>query len=330
VAVGGAGAEQDRMRKVGFLISLREDDPDGQTRASVLRKGLADIGWTEDRNIHIDYRWIGGDAVHARAYAGELVGLTPDVIVANSTLSLKAVQKETSSIPIVFVFVADPVGQGFVASLAHPGGNTTGFTGFEFAMGGKWLELLKEIAPDVRRIAFIFNPQAGLPYAEQFVETLAQEAPARGVELIASLVRDPAEIDRAIVRVASESKSGLIVNPDAFILASRGLIISLAARYHLPAIYPFKYCAVDGGLLSYGVETNDLFRRAAIYVDKILKGAKPADLPVQNPTKFEFIINLKTGRSLGRYQNLRQSALARRRDHRIVCCFAAVHESGVA
>ena len=294
-----ARAQQgERMRKVGVLMFNREDDPDGQTRGSILRKGLAELGWTEGRNIHIDYRWIDGDAVRARAYAGELVGLTPDVIVANSTLSLDAVQKETSSIPIVFVNVGDPVGQGFVSSLAHPGGNTTGFTGFEFAIGGKWLELLKEIAPDVRRTAFIFNPQAG-PFAEKFVETLAQEAPARGVELIVSPVRDPAEIDRAIVRVASESKSGLIVNPDAFTLASRGLIISLAARYHLPAIYAFKYCAVDGGLLSYGFEPNDLFRRATIYIDRILKGAKPADLPVQNPTKFEFIINLKTAKSLG-------------------------------
>jgi putative ABC transport system substrate-binding protein len=179
-----ARAQQgERMRKVGVLMYNREDDPDQQTRASTLRKGLAELGWTEGRNIHIDYRWIGGDAVHARAYAGELVGLTPDVIVANSTLSLKAIQKETSSIPIVFVVVADPVGQGFVSSLAHPGGNTTGFTGFEFAIGGKWLELLKEIAPDVRRTAFIFNPQAG-PFAEKLVETLAQEeaAPARGAD----------------------------------------------------------------------------------------------------------------------------------------------------
>jgi putative ABC transport system substrate-binding protein len=292
-----ARAQQpERMRKVGVLMAYHEDDSDAQTRASILRKGLEELGWTEGRNIHIDYRWIGGDAVRARAYAGELVGLTPDVI--DSTSSLKAVQKETSSIPIVFVVVADPVGQGFVSSLAHPGGNTTGFTGFEFAIGGKWLELLMEIAPDVRRSAFIFNPQAGLPFAEKIVETLAQEAAARGVELIVSPVRDPAEIDRAIVRVASESKSALIVNPDAFTGANRGRIISLAARYHLPAVYPFKYFAVDGGLLSYGLDTNDLFRRAAIYVDRILKGAKPADLPVQNPTKFEFIINLKTANSL--------------------------------
>jgi putative tryptophan/tyrosine transport system substrate-binding protein len=260
---------------------------------------LAELGWTEGRNIHLDFRWSGGDAARANAYAAELVSLMPDVIIANSTLCLKAVRNETSTIPIVFVVVGDPVGAGFVSSLAHPGGNVTGFTAFEFEIGSKWLEIATAIAPDVRRIAFIFNPEAGLPYAEKFSQSIAGAAPARRIELIVSPVRNVAEVDHAIARVGSNSDSGLIVNPDAFTIANRGLIISLAARYRLPAIYAYKYFAVDGGLLSYGHETNDLFERATIYVDKIFKGAKPADLPVQNPTKFELVINQKTAKALG-------------------------------
>jgi putative tryptophan/tyrosine transport system substrate-binding protein len=295
-----ARAQQtERMRRVGVLMSPREDDLEAQTRASLLRNGLGELGWTEGRNIHIDYRWAGGDAARARAYAAELVRLTPDVIIANSTLCLKAVRDETSTIPTVFLVVGDPVGQGFVSSLAHPGGNITGFTAFEFEIGGKWLELMKEITPDVRRIVFMFNPEAGLPYAEKFAQSIAAAAPARGVELVVSPIRDAAEIERAIVGAASEMNSGVIVNPDAFTVANRGPIISLMARYRLPAIYAYKYYAVDGGLLAYGHTYDDLFRRATVYVDRILKGAKPADLPVQNPTKFELIINQKTAKALG-------------------------------
>ncbi len=295
-----AGAQQsERMRRVGVLMSPREDDPEAPVRVSTLTKGLGELGWSEGRNIHIDFRWSGGDAARARAYAAELVSLTPDVIIANSTLCLKAVRDQTSIIPIVFVVVGDPVGQGFVSSLAHPGGNITGFSAFEFDIGGKWLEVAKTIAPDLRRIAFIFNPEAGLPYAEKFVQSIAGAAATRGVELIVSPVRDAAEVERVIVRVGSDSNSGLIVNPDAFTTANRGLIISLAARYHLPAIYAYRFYAVDGGLLSYGHEINDLYRRATTYVDRIFKGAKPADLPVQNPTKFELIINQGTAQALG-------------------------------
>jgi putative tryptophan/tyrosine transport system substrate-binding protein len=295
-----ARAQQpERMRRVGVLMSPREDDLEAQRRASILRNGLGELGWTDGRNIHIDYRWAAGDAARARAYAAELVRLTPDLIIANSTLCLKAVRDETSTIPTVFLVVGDPVGQGFVSSLAHPGGNITGFTAFEFEIGGKWLELMKEIAPDVRRIVFMFNPEAGLPYAEKFAQSIAAAAPARGVELAVSPIRDAAEIERAIVGAASEMNSGVIVNPDAFTVANRGPIISLMARYRLPAIYAYKYYAVDGGLLAYGHTYDDLFRRAAVYVDRILKGAKPADLPVQNPTKFELIINQKTAKALG-------------------------------
>jgi ABC-type uncharacterized transport system substrate-binding protein len=306
--LGGAAAawplaaraqQSERMRRVGVLMSPREDDLEAETRASTLRKGLAELGWTEGRNIHIDFRWSGGDAARADAFAEELVRLMPDMIIANSTLCLKAVRNETSAIPIVFVVVGDPVGQGFVSNLAHPGGNITGFTAFEFEIGSKWLEIAKTIVPDVRRIAFMFNPEAGLPYAEKFEQSIAGAASARGVELVVSPVRDGAEVDHAIARVASDSGSGLIVNPDAFTTANRGLIISLASQHRLPAIYAYRYFAVDGGLLSYGHETNDLFKRATIYVDRIFKGAKPADLPVQNPTKFELVINQKTAKALG-------------------------------
>jgi putative tryptophan/tyrosine transport system substrate-binding protein len=263
----------------------------------LLRQGLSELGWTEGRNIHIDYRWVGGDAARAEANAAELVSQKPDVIVANSTLVLAAVRNVTSTVPIVFVVVGDPIGQGFVSSLAHPGGNITGFTSFEFAIGVKWLELIKEIAPELGHIGFIFNPEAG-PFAEKFVQSIEPLAHSLGVRLIVTPTRDAREVDRAFVAVSGEPKGGLIVSPDAFTTANRGLIISLAARLRLPAIYPYRFYAADGGLLSYGPDFNEPWRRAPSYVDKILKGANPGDLPIQQPTKFELIINLKTAKSL--------------------------------
>ena len=297
--VAARAQQPEPMRRIGVLMSPREDDPEGQVRASIIRKGLVELGWTEGRTVQVDFRWAGGDTVRASGYAAELVRLKPDVIIANSTLCLRAVRDETRTIPIVFVVVGDPVGQGFVSNLAHPDGNITGFTAFEFEIGGKWLEMIKTIAPDVRRVAFIFNPEAGLPYAEKFVQSIRETAPAHGIELLVSPVRNAAEVDRAIVQVGSDSNGGLIVNPDAFTGTNRGLIISLAARYRLPAIYAYRYYVVVGGLLSYGHETSDLFRRSTAYVDKILKGVKLADLPIQNPTKFELIINRKTAKALG-------------------------------
>jgi putative ABC transport system substrate-binding protein len=294
-----ANAQQpERLRKVGVLITTREDDAEGRARAALPRQGFSELGWIENRNISFDFRWIGGDAIRAKANAAELVSQKPDVIVANGTLSLAAVRSETSTIPIVFVVVGDPIGQGFVSSLAHPGGNITGFSAFEFAISGKWLELIKEIAPEVRRVGFIFNPQGG-PYAEKFLQSIAPVAPSFGVDLVESPTRDPGEIEPAIVAVSGEPKGGLIISPDAFTAANRSLIISLAARYRLPAVYPYKFDAVDGGLLSYGHDSNEPFQRAPAYVDKILKGANPGDLPIQQPTKYELIINLKTAKALG-------------------------------
>jgi len=289
--------QSDRLRSVGVLFGTA-NDLEGLARAALFRQGLSELGWTEGRNIHVDYRWIGGDADRAKANAAELVSQKPDVIVTNSTLSLAAVRNETNTIPVVFVGVGDPVGQGFVSSLAHPGGNITGFSSFEFPISEKWLELIKEIAPELRRVAFIFNPEAA-PFADKFVKSIERVALSHGVDLMASPTGDAAEIDHALAAISGEPKGGLIVNPDAFTAANRRLIISLAGRYHLPAIYPFRFYAVDGGLLSYGFDFNEPFRRAPSYVDKILKGANPADLPIQQPTKFELVINLKTAKALG-------------------------------
>ena len=241
--VGGAAAgwplgtraqQPERLRRIGVLIPTREDDPDGQQRVALLRQGLSELGWTEGRNIHTDYRWAGGDAARAEADAAELVSQKPEVIVANGTLLLAAVRNETSTIPIVFVVVADPIGQGFVSSFAHPGGNITGFTSFEFAIGAKWLELLKEIVPELGRVAFIFNPEAG-PFAEKFVQSIEPLAHSLGVRLTVTPTRDAREIDGALTAALGEPKGGLIVSPNAFTVANRGLIISLAARYRLPA-----------------------------------------------------------------------------------------------
>jgi putative ABC transport system substrate-binding protein len=286
------------MRQIGVLISTREDDPEAQQRVALLRQGLKELGWTEGRNINVDYRWVGGDAARAKTHAAELVSQKPDLIIANSTLSLAAVRNETSTIPIVFLVVGDPIGQGFVSSLARPGGNITGFTAFEFATSAKWLELIKEIVPEVRRIAFMFNP-AGGSYAEKFVQAIAPVASSSAIDLMVRPIRDAAEIDQALIAVSGEPKGGLIVSPDAFTTSNRELIISLAARYRLPAIYPYRYFAVDGGLLSYGHDSNEPWRRAPAYVDKILRGASPADLPIQQPTKFELVINLRTAKALG-------------------------------
>jgi putative ABC transport system substrate-binding protein len=236
--IGGAAAawplaahaqQTDGVRRIGVLMPTREDDPDGQQRVALLRQGLKELGWTEGRNIHIDYRWAGGDAALAKADAAEMVSQKPEVIVANGTLLLAAVRNKTSTIPIVFVVVADPIGQGFVSSFAHPGGNITGFTSFEFAIGAKWLELIKEIVPELGRIAFIFNPEAG-PFAEKFVQSIEPLAHSLGVRLTVTPTRDAGEIDRALVAASGEPKGGLIVNPDAFTNANRGLIISLVVR----------------------------------------------------------------------------------------------------
>jgi putative ABC transport system substrate-binding protein len=288
-----AARAQQRVRRVGLLMTMAETEPEAQARLTSFRTGLQQFGWTEGKNIRIDYRFAAGDPERLRSSAVELVHLAPDVILANGTAILSALKQETQSIPIVFVLVPDPVGDGFVNSLARPGGNLSGLTNFEFPMGGKWVELLKEIAPRLSQVALIFNPETA-PYAPKFLQSVAFGAEAALVP-----VRSEAEIERAAETVAGKLNSGLVVLPDLFTSGHRELIVAQAERYRLPAIYPFRFFAKSGGLLSYGVDTLDLFRRSASFVDRILRGEKPSDLPVQAPTKFELVINLKTAKSLG-------------------------------
>jgi putative tryptophan/tyrosine transport system substrate-binding protein len=282
-----------KVRRIGLLMTLAETEPEAQARLTSFRAGLQKLGWTEGHNVKIDYRFAAGDPERLRSSAAELVRLVPDAILANGTAILSALKQETQVIPIVFVLVPDPVGDGFVESLARPGGNLTGLTNFEFPMGGKWVELLKEIAPRLSQFALIFNPDTA-PYARKFMRSVAL-----GAEATLLPVRNDTEIERAAEAVAGKSNSGLIILPDLFTSGHRELIVAQAARYHLPAIYPFRFFAANGGLLSYGVDTLDLFRRSAAFVDRILKGDKPSDLPVQAPIKFELVVNLKTAKALG-------------------------------
>ena len=292
------GQQADRVHRIAVLMNWSESDPEAQARVAAFEQTLKQIGWRDGHNIRIDYRWTDGNLVQARVRAAELVHLSPAVIVTNSTPAVAAVRQETGTIPIVFVQVTDPVGVGFVTSLARPGGNVTGFTSSEFSMGGKWIEMLREIDPRVARVAFIFNPRTA-PYAEHFLSAVNAVPLSFGVEILPSPVLDAAEIERAIDTLAREPNGGLVVLPDAFTTTHGDLIIALVARDRLPAIYPFRYFVTRGGLMSYGYDTVDLYRQAASYVDRILKGEKPADLPVQAPTKFALVINLKTAKALG-------------------------------
>jgi putative ABC transport system substrate-binding protein len=294
----GAQAQQpERMRRIGVLMGYPEGDPQAQSNAKALQQGLQSLGWIEGRNIRIDYRWAGADPEKARTFAKELIGMTPDVLVPSTNQVTRIVQQETRTIPIVFVFVGDPVGSGFVASLARPGRNLTGFANFENSIGGKWLELFKEIAPRVGRAGFLFNPDAA-PNVGFFHAAEAAAAPL-AIKLTGLPVRDATDIEEGITAFAAEPDFGLIVAPHAVTVGNRKLIIELAARHRVPAVYSDRYFAQSGGLIAFGNNTDALFRRGASYVDLILKGAKPADLPVQLPTKFELVINLKTAKALG-------------------------------
>jgi putative ABC transport system substrate-binding protein len=290
--------QQSTMRRIGALMGIAENDTDAKPRAMAFQHGLQELGWTEGHNVRIEYRWAAADPERARAYAAELVAFAPDLILANTTPVVAALQQATRTIPIVFVNVVDPVGSGLVASLARPGGNITGLLIFEFSMGGKWLERLKQVAPRVNRVAMIFNPQTA-PFSESFVRFIEASAPAFAVETVSAKVRDGAELQSALASFAGKPDGGLIVLPDIFNTSNREMIVALAARHRLPAVYPFRYFAASGGLVSDGVDGIDLFRRAAGYVDRILKGENPAELPVQAPTKYELVINLKTARTLG-------------------------------
>jgi putative tryptophan/tyrosine transport system substrate-binding protein len=285
-----------RVRQITIWMG-RANDAEGQRVVAAFRQGLQALGWTDGRNIRTDYRWVTGD-IDRRALAKEVVEQHPDVIVAETTPGTAALSQESRIIPIVFVNVSDPIGGGFVASLAHPGGTITGFMSNEPTLGGKWAELLKEIAPGVGRIGFMFNPDTA-SYAESFLRSAEAAARSLGVQLFASRVRNDGEIERAIAALGSAPGGGLIVLPEATTNARSALIIELAARHRVPATYAYRFQATGGGLISYGVDLADSFRDAASYVDRILKGEKPADLPVQAPTKFALVINLKTANALG-------------------------------
>jgi putative tryptophan/tyrosine transport system substrate-binding protein len=295
-----ARAQQpERMRRIGVLMGYPESDSEAQTKIAAFRDGLQKLGWTEGRNTRIDTRWATpADAESMERFAKELVALQPDLILSITTPTTAALLQQTRTIPIVFATVADPVGSGFVASFPRPGGNVTGFVVFEASLAGKWLELLKEIVPRVNRITFLFNP-ATATYAEFYLNPFKAAAESFAVEAIAAPVRDRSELESVVSAQAREPNGGLIVMPDSFTDLHRAEIASLAARYRLPAIYPRRIFTEVGGLLSYGIDQLDNFRLAATYADRILKGEKPADLPVQAPTKFELVINLKTAKMLG-------------------------------
>ena len=287
-----------RIRRIGVLIAFGESDQQAQVRVAAFRKGLQDLGWAEGRNIRLDIRWAASDPALMQRFAKELVALQPDLILSHNTPTTATLLEHTRTIPIVFATVSDPVGSGFVASLPRPGGNVTGFTNIEPTMAGKWLELLKEIAPSVARVAFLFNP-ATAPYAEYYLRPFQAAAASFGSEAIATTVRNIAEIEAAIAAQARAPNSGLVVMTDSFLVTHRVEIISLAARYRLPAVYPFRFFTELGGLVSYGNDLVDDFRRAGTYADRILKGTTPTELPVQAPVKFELVINLRTARTLG-------------------------------
>jgi ABC-type uncharacterized transport system substrate-binding protein len=293
-----ARAQQvERMRSIGILLPSRSDDPAFQTRLGAFLQGLAVLSWTIGRNLRIETRWSGGKADDARRYAAELVALAPDVILAHGASAVGPLLQATRTVPIVFPVVGDPVGAGFVDSLARPGGNATGFSVFEYSLSGKWLELLKEIAPSVRRVAVLRDASQGAGTI-QFA-AIQTAAPSLGMEVSPINMRDAGEIDRTIAAFARSPNGGLIVTAGASAYVHRDLIITLVARHRLPAIYPVRDFVTSGGLISYATDYVDHYRRAAGYVDRILKGEKPADLPVQAPTKYELIINLKTAKALG-------------------------------
>jgi putative tryptophan/tyrosine transport system substrate-binding protein len=295
-----ARAQQaDEIRRIGVLVNTAADDPESQTSVAALKQNLQQLGWSEGQNLQIDYRGAAGNAQQMQAFAKELVALRPHVILARSTPVTAAFLEQTRTIPIVFTVVSDPVGEHFVESLAHPGGNATGFTNVEFSLTGKWVGLLKEIAPGIKRVAFIFDPKLAPGGGSYYTGLIEAAAASFAIVPTVAPVHGAVEIERAIGEFVGEPNGGLVVLPDATTVVHRGLIATLAAQHRVPAIYAYRAVVADGGLIAYGIDVVDEFRQAAGYIDRILKGAKPADLPVQLPTKFVMAINLRTAKALG-------------------------------
>jgi putative ABC transport system substrate-binding protein len=286
------------VRTLGALMAVKEDDPAVPSRIAMFRQELAGLGWSEGRNLKIEWRWTGGDAGRVRDYAAELVRLAPDLILAQGTPNVAALKQATTTIPVVFVVVNDPVAQGFIASMARPGGNITGFSFLEYSMVGKSLDMLKQIAPGMNRVAVMFNPDT-YPYYNVHLGSFESEAKKLGLELTAAMVRTPGEIDEAVANLGRQPGGALLVTPDPFMVVQRGAAIRAAEQHRVPATYSFRQYVQQGALMSYGADPVDIFRRSASYVDRILKGAKPADLPAQAPVKFEMAINLKTAKAIG-------------------------------
>jgi ABC-type uncharacterized transport system substrate-binding protein len=289
----------DRVRRIGVLMELAASASQARSNIVALQRGLRELGWLEGSNLGIDYRWAPDDPVLLWKFAKELVELRPDLIVAHSSPVVTTLLGQTRSIPIVFAAISDPIGEGFVASFARPGGNVTGFTNFESSMTGKWVELLKEIAPEVTRVAFLFNPQMAAGGGSYFLRPIDAAASTHKVKAVMALVHDDDEIEAAFSALVREPGAGVILLPDIFTVVHHEQVIALAERYRVPTVYSYRSMVERGGLISYGVDINNLFERAATYIDRILKGAKPADLPVQAPTKFELVINQKTAKALG-------------------------------
>jgi putative ABC transport system substrate-binding protein len=287
---------QGGMRRLGVLMTTLASDPAGQARAAAFVQGLGALGWKEGGNLRIDWRWGGGDPSLFKRYAAELVALGPEVLMANARSSVAALRRETSTTPIVFVNVSSPVEQGFVESVARPGGNVTGFSNFDSPMAGKWLEMLTQITPPVARVAVLYSPMV-FP-GKWMLQSIEEAARSLAVAVRAVPVNDDAELESMMAGLTREEHGGVLVLPDPFTGGHRDAIVALAARYRLPAVYPFRFFIASGGLMSYGPDIEDIFRRSADYVDRILKGTKPSELPVQYPTKFELVINLKTAKAL--------------------------------
>ena len=293
------GQQAERARRIGVLMELAASDAQARTDIAALQRGLHKLGWLEGSNLGVDYRWAPDDPVLLWKFAKELVQLRPDAIVAGSSPVVGTLLRETRSIPIVFVSISDPIGEGFVASFAHPGGNVTGFTNFESSMTGGWVELLTQIAPNVTRVAFLFNPQAAAGGGSYFLHAVDTAVSTLKVQAVMALVHDDDEIEASFAALAREPGAGAVLLPDIFTAAHYQMVVALAARYHVPTVYPYRFMVERGGLISYGVDVENLFERAATYVDRILKGTNPTALPVQAPTKFELLINQKTAKTLG-------------------------------
>jgi putative tryptophan/tyrosine transport system substrate-binding protein len=294
--VAARAQQSERVRHISLLLGIAENDPEARSRVKAFQQGLRDLGWVEGRNIRIDYRFAASDPSRIKEYVEELIRLTPDVIVGNSLVA--ALRQATSTIPIVFAVVNDPVGQGFISSLASPGGNITGFTFIEFSMVGKWIEMLKDVSLDLSQVALMFNPDTA-PYYDVYLRSFESAPRSIPVNIKATPVRNVVEIEDVIARLGREPGAGLIAPADPFVVVQRDAIIRSAEKHRVPAIYTYRQFVLEGGLMSYGPDTADIFRRAGSYVDRILRGTNPADLPAQSPVKFELVVNLKVAKSIG-------------------------------